>query len=190
MSIYYSTVTLFAILIAIIKTEKPTQNSCKYDKSVTDFPKETTDCVTTRMSNGYSCCYEQYATYKLCVKEKLSSTVTEDTIKNNLGEGAIVHCPKSSSIPNNCGIVGINEPTTLEHCSNITIPESYCCLVKHSGGNSCRRLDYYPSENDKNKELKEEITAYGEEFISVECSDRFKHYATTLLVLTLLFVVL
>ena len=42
----------------------------------------------------------------------------------------------------------------------------------------------------KEIEALEEIQKLGESFISVECSDRFKHYATTLLVLTLLFVAL
>lgn len=197
MSMYYSALVVLSIIISVITLDKPTTNTCKYGEA--EYPKESSDCVKTRMSNGYSCCYEEYQTggtgdvQKYCVKEQLSSTVNEASIASALGGDADkvkVICPKSSSVPNNCGIIGINEPSILEECSNITIPESYCCLVKHSGGASCRRLDYYPSKDDKNKELKEEISEYGEEFISVECSDRFKHYATTLLVLTLLFVVL
>lgn len=198
MSMYYSTLIVFSIMISVIMSEKPTTNTCKYADTVTDYPKEKTDCVKARMSNGFSCCYEQYTEnsedFKFCVKESLSSSRNDTIIKKELTDLGLsnveVICPKSSSIPNNCGIIGINEPSILEECSNITIPESYCCLVKHSGGASCRRLDYFPSKDDKNKELKAEIVGYGEEFISVECSDRFKHYATTLLVLTLLFVVL
>ena len=195
MSMHYSTVVLLAIIISVIKSDTPTGNTCKYDSST--FPTENTDCVKTRMANGFACCYEQFTegttTKKYCVKEEITKTRTAETIKGEF-TGAIsdvvVKCPEPSSIPNNCGIIGINAPSTLEECSNITIPESYCCLVTHSGGSSCRRLDYYPSKNDKNEALKNEIQKLGESFISVECSDRFKHYATTLLVLTLLFVVL
>ena len=194
MSMHYLTVVLFAVIVSVIKTANPTVNTCKYNS--TTFPTDNTDCVKTRMANGFACCYEQYTegstTYKLCVKEELNKTRNAETIKNEF-TGTLtnvdVKCPTSSSIPNNCGIIGINAPSTLEECSNITIPESYCCMVTHSGGNSCRRLDYYPSKNDKNEELKNEIHTFGEELISVECNDKFKHYATTLLLLTLLFVV-
>ena len=117
-------------------------NSCSFcSHSIsTTFPTDNTDCVKTRMANGFACCYEQYTegstTYKLCVKEELNKTRNAETIKNEF-TGTLtnvdVKCPTSSSIPNNCGIIGINAPSTLEECSNITIPESYCCMVTHSG---------------------------------------------------------
>ena len=88
MSMHYSTVVLLAIIISVIKSDTPTGNTCKYDSST--FPTENTDCVKTRMANGFACCYEQFTegttTKKYCVKEEITKTRTAETIKGEFLE--------------------------------------------------------------------------------------------------------
>ena len=91
MSMHYSTVVLLAIIISVIKSDTPTGNTCKYDSST--FPTENTDCVKTRMANGFACCYEQFtegtSTKKYCVEEEITKTRTAETIKGEF-TGAII----------------------------------------------------------------------------------------------------
>lgn len=189
---------IYALITKYIICASPITSTCKYGNAEIT-PLDESDCTKEKMNYGDSCCYVQYkdsssALHKVCMKYQLNQTITEDTIKTALlaNDGTIseviVKCPQTSIVPNNCGLVGTSKPSTKEDCSGVSLPESYCCFVKHSDGASCRRLDYFADINGDNKEVKKEVEQYGVSFISVVCSEKLAHYFTFLSVLTLIFV--
>ena len=54
----------------------------------------------------------------------------------------------STKITNNCGMVQWFQPTTKEHCTEISLVYGYCCFVKTSShGNACIRQGEIDEDN-------------------------------------------
>ena len=54
----------------------------------------------------------------------------------------------STKITNNCGMVQWFQPTTKEHCTEISLVDGYCCFVKTSShGNACIRQGEIDEDN-------------------------------------------
>ena len=55
---------------------------------------------------------------------------------------------EATKITNNCGMVQWNQPTTKEHCTEISLVDGYCCFVKTSShGNACIRQGEIDEDN-------------------------------------------
>ena len=53
-----------------------------------------------------------------------------------------------TEITNNCGMVKFDQPTTKEHCTEISLVDGYCCFVKTSShGNACIRQGEIDEDN-------------------------------------------
>ena len=54
----------------------------------------------------------------------------------------------STKITNNCGMVQWFQPTTKEHCTEISLVDGYCCFVETSShGNACIRQGEIDEDN-------------------------------------------
>ena len=77
------------------------------------------------------------------------------------GDGSDDYCPKKASIPNNCGLAGLIEPTDPSVCKEITLVQGYCCYVTIKTGNetlhSCLRTKKLAKVKD---EASEQIKNY------------------------------
>lgn len=192
--------TIFHCISSIdIESLPNTYEYCKYSNGSNITTYE--DCVKLQVGDKISCCFiEANNSKKACIKLNQAKN-TLNTLKKEIdsiveSKTTNFRCSvETKSISNNCGVAGIYEPLSRDYCSNATIPESFCCMVKHSDGVSCRRLDKYINDDDEPKkysDLSKEIKDINPNvaITAVLCSQRFIHYATFLFVFTLIVVVL
>lgn len=159
------------------------------------------ECVKVTISDSKSCCFIDGGSSKTACIVLDRQRYTVNSLKKEIlnivdnKTTSMLCSAETKSIENNCGVSGVYEPLSRDYCSNATIPESFCCMVKHSEGASCRRLDKYVNDDDDpkkysdlSKELKDKNSNV--DISAVLCSERFVHYATFLFMFTLIVVVL
>lgn len=182
-----------------VDTLPDTYKHCKNSNggSITTYE----DCVKVQINEASSCCFIDGGSSKTACIELNYKTHTVNSFKKEIlsivdNKTTSVLCSaETKSIENNCGVAGVYEPLSRDYCSNATIPESFCCMVKHSNGASCRRLDKYINDDDDSKKYSDLSTELKNKNQSVDiskvlCTERFIHYATFLFVFTLIVVVL
>ena len=127
-----------------------TNNELSEYLNVTDDEEKKRRCfdLSYNFKNNI-CCYDE--TKKTCYN------VTETEISGNL------ICPQNASIPNNCGLAGLNQPVDPSVCKEISLVQGYCCYVtiKVEGQNepqhSCLRTKKLAKVKD---EASEQIKNY------------------------------
>ena len=103
----------------------------------------------------------------------------------------------STKITNNCGMVQWFQPTTKEHCTEISLVDGYCCFVKTSShGNACIRQGEIDEDNkneitDEMKKavnrLKKSTISGNVEIESVQCKGYYiAFYGLSLLLLAVM----
>ena len=82
----------------------------------------------------------------------LSLILFQQSICDGEGEGGSSGGGSSGTagtkITNNCGMVQWNQPTTKEHCTEISLVDGYCCFVETTThGNACIRQGEIDEDN-------------------------------------------
>ena len=167
------------------------------ETSICENPGKTvetfSDCIYSTVGGDQDCCFLQYTntedtTITQCkLVDIVEGTSSEETVESELSdvkestEPTIV-CPRKGVISNNCGVVGEGEPTKKEHCTAITIPERFCCMLTYTHNettyNVCRVVKEYIEEGKTTTEAKNIISKLeGAVLQSGVCSAGFIKYA-------------
>ena len=182
------TVIILFFLSTII-TSQETSICENPDKTVETF----NDCIYSTVEGNEDCCFVQYTntedtTITQCklveISEETSSETSVESVITDIKENTepTIICPKKGVIYNNCGVVGEGIPSKKEHCSAVTIPERFCCMLTYTYNeqsyNVCRVVKDYINEGKTTKEAKKIIEKLeGASLQSGVCSGGFVKYA-------------
>ena len=132
---------------------EPVYEKCNYTTDLDEYLNDEKDenkrrCFALSFNFGNNiCCYNE----------------TNNTCYNMTdGDGSDDYCPKKASIPNNCGLAGLIEPTNSSVCTEITLVQGYCCYVTIKDGdktlNSCLRTKKLAKvKNEASEQIKNYI---------------------------------
>ena len=137
-NIYKLFLFLFLIIISIDLTNNAPCNYINDKKTLEEYinekeGEEIKKCLALSNSFGNDkCCFNKEN--KQCIQKDNSTT---DFTKNE--------CPKDTTVPNNCGMAGIYQPTSPDICKEISLVQGFCCYVKITLSNdteshSCLRI--------------------------------------------------
>lgn len=182
------TVIILCVLSTLI-TAQETSICENPDKTVETF----NDCVYSTVGVNEDCCFLQYTntedtTITQCkLVEIVEGTTSDESVKSAITDlkentEATVVCPTKGVIANNCGVVGEGMPNKKEHCSAVTIPERFCCMLTYTYNeqsyNVCRVVKEYINEGKTTKEAQKIIEKLeGASLQSGVCSGGFVKYA-------------
>ena len=131
-----------------------------------------------------------------CYKKNINENRTYciDSKDQNLNDPNI-QCPQDTVITNNCGMSLYYQPVSYEICTDISLVDGFCCLVKvKNKGSACLKQDTIDEDN------KDKITDYMKNYLkntykvdekdieTVDCKGYFfKYYGLLLLLLAVMY---
>ena len=131
-----------------------------------------------------------------CYKKNINENRTYciDSEGQNLNDPNI-QCPQDTVITNNCGMALYYQPVSYEVCTDISLVDGFCCLVKvKNKGSACLKQDTIDEDN------KDKITDYMKNYLKntynvdkkdiemVDCKGYFfKYYGLLLLLLAVMY---